>query len=213
MGSGQSPSAAPRSRPASRNRSCSAVFEPDGSALLPDGRIFVAEKNGRIKVFDNLADTTPTLFADLSTNVYNFWDKGLLGLDRSRLPDRPVRLRALHVRPRAWKHRAAAPLEDAGRPLRSVPDAAGADRRRLPRQRPSLPPPGIRERDGRERAGVDRGLVPAVSQPSTGSLAFGSDGALYASGGDGAMTLRRLRPGRKPAQPRAGILRERSVPS
>ena len=46
----------------------------------PDGRIFVAEKNGRIKVFDNLADTTPTLFADLSTNVYNFWDRGLLGL-------------------------------------------------------------------------------------------------------------------------------------
>ena len=45
-----------------------------------DGRVFVAEKNGRINVFDSLTDTTPTVFADLNVNVYNFWDRGLLGL-------------------------------------------------------------------------------------------------------------------------------------
>jgi len=28
-----------------------------------DGRVFVAEKSGRVKVFDSLTDTTPTLFA------------------------------------------------------------------------------------------------------------------------------------------------------
>ena len=38
----------------------------------PDGRVFVAEKSGLVKVFDNLTDTTPTVFANLSTNVYNF---------------------------------------------------------------------------------------------------------------------------------------------
>ncbi|MCI0670802.1 MAG: PQQ-dependent sugar dehydrogenase, partial [Myxococcaceae bacterium] len=27
--------------------------------FAPDERVFVAEKNGRIKVFDNLSDTTP----------------------------------------------------------------------------------------------------------------------------------------------------------
>jgi hypothetical protein len=34
-----------------------------------------------IKVFDSLTDTTPTIFADVNVNVYNFWDRGLLGLD------------------------------------------------------------------------------------------------------------------------------------
>lgn len=40
----------------------------------------MAEKGGRVKVFDSLSDTTPTVFADLSTNVHNFWDRGLLGM-------------------------------------------------------------------------------------------------------------------------------------
>ncbi len=42
--------------------------------------MFVAEKSGLIKVFDDLSDTTPTIFADLRTNVHSFWDRGLLGL-------------------------------------------------------------------------------------------------------------------------------------
>ena len=46
----------------------------------PDGRIFVAEKRGVIKVFDSLSDSTPEVFADLNVNVYNFWDRGLLGM-------------------------------------------------------------------------------------------------------------------------------------
>src|ERR1043165_1306155 len=44
------------------------------------GRVFIAEKSGIIKVYDNLTDTTPTIFADLNVNVYNFWDRGLLGM-------------------------------------------------------------------------------------------------------------------------------------
>ncbi len=45
-----------------------------------DGRVFVAEKRGIIKAFDNLSDTTPTTFADLRTNVISNSDRGLLGL-------------------------------------------------------------------------------------------------------------------------------------
>ena len=46
----------------------------------PDGRVFVAEKSGLIKVFDSLSDPTPTVFADLRTQVHNYWDRGLLGI-------------------------------------------------------------------------------------------------------------------------------------
>ena len=58
----------------------SGLSSPVDLEFAPDGRIFVAEKGGRIKVFDDLADTTPTVFADLSANVHNQWDRGLLGM-------------------------------------------------------------------------------------------------------------------------------------
>ena len=46
----------------------------------PDGRVFVAEKSGLIKVYDGLSDPTPTIYADLRTQVHNYWDRGLLGM-------------------------------------------------------------------------------------------------------------------------------------
>ena len=45
-----------------------------------DGRVFVAQKSGRILVYSGLSDVTPTLFADLSTNVHDFWDRGLMSI-------------------------------------------------------------------------------------------------------------------------------------
>src|SRR5262245_2902549 len=53
---------------------------PTNFRFASDGRIFVAEKSGLIKVFDNLSDTTPTIFADLRSQVDDYWDRGLLGL-------------------------------------------------------------------------------------------------------------------------------------
>jgi glucose/arabinose dehydrogenase len=53
---------------------------PMNIEFAPDGRLFVAEKSGIIKVFDSIADTTPTIFADLSRNVHDTFDRGLLGL-------------------------------------------------------------------------------------------------------------------------------------
>src|SRR5918912_3279705 len=58
----------------------SGLTAPTNVEFSKDGRVFVAEKSGLIKVFDNLSDTTPTTFADLRTKVHNFWDRGLLGL-------------------------------------------------------------------------------------------------------------------------------------
>src|SRR6185436_18445953 len=63
---------------------------PMNIEFAPDGRLFVAEKAGVIKVFDNLADPTPTVFADLSRNVHNLVDRGLLGLALDpQFPTRP----------------------------------------------------------------------------------------------------------------------------
>jgi hypothetical protein len=58
----------------------SGLTQPTAVRFASDGRVFVAEKSGLIKVFDSLTDTTPTVFADLRTEVYNYWDRGLLGL-------------------------------------------------------------------------------------------------------------------------------------
>src|SRR5919202_265330 len=58
----------------------SGLTKPTAVRFAPDGRVFVAEKSGLIKVFDSLSDPTPTIVADLRTEVHNFWDRGLLGL-------------------------------------------------------------------------------------------------------------------------------------
>src|SRR5262245_51616171 len=56
------------------------LTQPTAVAFASDGRVFVAEKGGLIKVFASLSATTPTVFADLRPKVYNYWDRGLLGL-------------------------------------------------------------------------------------------------------------------------------------
>ena len=68
----------------------------------------------------------------------------------------------------------------------ACPHPARADDRRLRRQRPAVAPPGDRQRQHRPRAGAHQRLVPAVPEPLDRHLAFGPDGALYVSGGDGA---------------------------
>ena len=58
----------------------SGLTRPTVVRFSPDGRIFVAEKSGIVKVFSSLTATTPTIFANLTTNVDNYWDRGLLGM-------------------------------------------------------------------------------------------------------------------------------------
>ena len=179
---------APRSQPGSRNRWCSAASSnPTALRFSPDGRIFVAEKNGRIKVFDGLTDTTPTLFADLSTNVYNFWDRGLLGLALDpNFPSQPF-VYVLY----AYDHElgSSAPAPRWGTPgvlsdPCPTPPGPTADgclvSGRLSRLQAS----------GNVMVGSEQVLIEDWCQQypshSIGSLAFGADGALYVSGGDGA---------------------------
>src|SRR5262245_31758733 len=54
---------------------------PTDFAFADDGRVFVAEKAGLVKVFDSLDDATATTFADLQTKVYKGPnDHGILGI-------------------------------------------------------------------------------------------------------------------------------------
>jgi glucose/arabinose dehydrogenase len=52
---------------------------PTSFAFAPDGRIFIAEKSGVVRVFKNGA-LLPTPLIDISAKVNNYWDRGLIGM-------------------------------------------------------------------------------------------------------------------------------------
>lgn len=61
----------------------SGLTQPSVVQFASDGRVFVAEKSGLIKVFANLSATTPTIFADLramfmTLATAGFWDWRLI---------------------------------------------------------------------------------------------------------------------------------------
>ena len=193
-----------RSRPGSRSPSHSAASTTRRRcASRPTGASSWPRRAAVIKVFDNLADTTPTTFADLRTNVYNFWDRGLLGLALDPgFPAQPY-VYVLY----AYDHElgSSAPAPRWGTPgalLGSVPDPTGADRRRLRRERPALPPAGA----GNVMAGSEQVLIEDWCQQYP-SHSVGIAGvrcrrcALRERRRRRELQLRRLGPGRQPAQP------------
>ncbi|HET9260692.1 MAG TPA: PQQ-dependent sugar dehydrogenase, partial [Acidimicrobiia bacterium] len=58
----------------------SGLVQPTAVEFAPDGRAFVAEKRGTVKVYDGLSDPTPTVTIDVQNDTHNFWDRGLLGM-------------------------------------------------------------------------------------------------------------------------------------
>src|ERR1700755_488523 len=58
----------------------SGLTTPTSVRFAPDGRVFVLSKSGLVYVFDSVDDTTPTVFADLRREVFDGWDRGMLGL-------------------------------------------------------------------------------------------------------------------------------------
>ena len=161
------------------------LTNPTAVEFARDGRVFVAEKRGVVKVFDNLSDTTPTVFADLRTNVYNFWDRGLLGLALDPdFPDDPsvYVLYTYDAEPGGSAPRWGTPGLDAD-PC-PTPPGATADGCVVTGRLSRL------TADGNVMTGTEQVLLTDWCQQypshSIGSLAFGPNGELYVSGGDGA---------------------------
>src|SRR4051812_20087140 len=171
------PTFAPATVPAGFQESVawSGLTNPTAIRFAPDGRAFVAEKSGLVLEFDGVGDPSPSVSADLRDEVHDFWDRGLLGL-------------------------ALDPGFDSGRPYVYVAYTYNKDPRssQVPRWPDGCPdPPGatnlgcvVGGRLSRLASGVEHVLVEDWCQqyPShtVGGLAFGADGALYVSGGEGA---------------------------
>lgn len=155
------------------------LTQPTAAAFASDGRLFIAEKSGILKVYDSLSDPTPTISADLRTQVHDFWDRGLLGLAIDpQFPTRPY----VYV-------------------LYSYDAMPGGSAPRWGDTCPS--PPGATDQGcvitGRLSKltigadGVATAETPLITDwcqqypsHSIGSVTFGPDGALYVGGGDGA---------------------------
>lgn len=161
----------------------SGLTEPTAVRFSPDGRVFVAEKSGIIKVFDNLSDTTPTVFVDLRTQVHNFWDRGLL--DIALAPGFPNNPWVYVIYTFDAAIGGTAPRWGSVGGTSDGCEAGAVDDGCVVAGRISR-----FEASGNVAIGLEQVLVEDWCQQypshSIGSLAFGADGALYASGGDGA---------------------------
>ena len=109
----------------------SGLTNPTVVRFASDGRVFVAEKSGLIKVFATSTIRRPTTFADLRHERAQLLGSRPPGDGaRPELPRDAVRLRPLHLRPHPRRSQRAAAL---GRP-RTVSDAAWSDHRRMRRE-------------------------------------------------------------------------------
>jgi glucose/arabinose dehydrogenase len=150
--------------------------QPTNLEFAQDGRVFVAEQSGVIKVYDNLVDRTATVFADLSTVVHKQADRGLLGL---ALPPR------FPVTPWVYVFYTydAPPGQTA--PVYNDVCAEPTGGNCVVTSRLSRLPITA---DG--SAGAEQVLIHDFCQQypshSVGDLRFGADGTLYVSSGDGA---------------------------
>jgi hypothetical protein len=163
----------------------SGLDAPTTIRFAPDGRVFVGEKSGRIKIFDDLSDTTPDLLADLGLAVHDFWDRGVLGMAVD--PDFPASPYVYLLY--AYNFDANDPGAGMPRWPDSCPDPPGATddgcviNGRLSR----LEVAPDNSLVGSEQVLIENRWCQQYPSHSTGDLAFDPiDRVLYVSAGDGA---------------------------
>ena len=169
----------------------SGLNQPTVVKFASDGRVFVAEKSGLIKVFASLTATTPTTFADLRSEVYNYWDRGLLGLAlHPNFPATPY----VYVLYTLDKNPAnpASPIptwnDDCPTPPGATTDGCPASGRlaRLTANGSVMVPGSELVLLGLRGDGSGESWCQQFPSHSMGTVAFGADGALYVSSGEGA---------------------------
>ena len=162
------------------------LTQPVAVQFAPDGRVFVPEKSGVIKVYSSLTDATPSVLIDLRVPVYNFWDRGLLGfvLDPA-FPTRPYAyvLYSYNALPGgSAPHWPASTTNSASDTCPANPGAT-SDGCVITSRLSRLTISG-------DTASIDANLITDWCQQypshSVGTLAFGEDGYLYVSHGEGA---------------------------
>ena len=154
------------------------LTQPTAVEFAADGRVFVAEKSGIIRVFSSISAPSSSVFADLRTQVHNFWDRGLLGL--ALHPNFPTDNRVYVL----YAHDAI-PGGTAPRWGDGCPSPPGAtDDGCLVTGRLSYLSASGNVSTGETVLITD--WCQQFPSHSIGDLAFGPDGALFVSGGDGA---------------------------
>jgi glucose/arabinose dehydrogenase len=175
----------------------SGIEQPTNFRFAPDGRVFVAEKPGRILVYENVNDPTPEVFAELRGDVYDNGDRGLLGLalDPGIDSGRPY-VYALYT----WDHVLGEPWDPA-KPKYGTPGVPGdpscpaqnssgsclvSGRLVKLTEDPLNPNKALQEAGRPKQEQLLEGWCQQFSSHSIGEVEFGPEGALYVSGGDGA---------------------------
>jgi len=146
----------------------------------PDGRIFVADKSGTVRVYESGSDQDPLVTVDLADEVHDFWDRGLLGMTLDPAFAINGRIYVLYTRDAAI----------GGAPPRwgdTCPDPPGANAA-------GCVVSGALARITVNELGVATEIRTLIQDEwcqqfpshSVGTVAFGPDGMLYAGAGDGA---------------------------
>jgi glucose/arabinose dehydrogenase/PKD repeat protein len=165
---------------------------PTAVAFAPDGRVFVTEKAGVVRTWPSIAsfqaNLEPSQTIDIRADVMDYWDRGLLGI--AVAPDYPTNpsLYLLYTYDRLPGQTAADPPRWTGNPdHEQCPTAPGGNTdgcvvlNRLDKITVD-PATGA----STARTELLSGWCQQFPSHSAGSVAFGADGMLYVSAGEGA---------------------------
>ena len=160
---------------------------PTAVRFASDGSVWVIQKSGQILRYSSLSATTPTVFADLSAEVNAYWDRGLMGLALApSFPTDPsVYVLYTYDHNPVSDYLPSAPSQwndNCPSPPGSLTDGCPV----LGRLARLTANPGGATWSGTENVLV-QGWCQQGPSHTMDDLAFGPDGYLYASAGEGDM--------------------------